>query len=171
MSLVSAFQDSLPELTALSLYPAEARYHCTPVEAVLLATIGVDGIHFCLLPAPDKPLAESPVLVISPLSEVEVIPVAETLMDFIALVITLKEAGAIEAAALREKDAFLSYLEGGLLGDSEHARQVNEAAAYCKQKFSVCEMENPYEYIQTIKQRYQTIRYTLPDCNRLGQGF
>jgi hypothetical protein len=161
MSILMEFKDGLNKLEALSLYPAEERYHCTPVEAVLLASIGVDGIHYCILPTIGKKLEDSPVIVVTPLSDVEVIPVAENIRDFISLVVTLKEAGAIEAAALREKDDFLKYLDEDLQGDSNHERLVKEAVEYCKNEFNIGLMENPYEYIQSIKQRHEDIKYSL----------
>lgn len=164
MSLFQAFKDNLPKLSALNLYGSQERYYCTPVEAVPLASIGADGIYFCILPRVNQTLDDSPVLVISPLSEVEVIPVAETIRDFISLVITLQDAGGIEAAALREKDSFLRYFEENLLlDDLQHAIDIHQAVRYCKEAFGIFEMADPYEYVQTVKQKLRTIPYTLPD--------
>lgn len=165
MSILIDFKESLTSLGALNLYIIEERYHCTPVESELLASIGIDGIHYCILPMDNKSLDDSPVLVVSPHSYVEVLPVAENITDFISLVVTLKEAGGIEAAALRDKHSFLQYLEEGLLDDPEYSALVNQAVEYCKHKFSVSEMENPYEYIQAMKQKYKNITYTLPDMD------
>lgn len=163
MSILIDFKESLASLGALNLYTIEERYHCTPVEAVLLASIGIDGIHYCILPMDSKSLDDSPVFVVSPHSYVEVLPVAENITDFISLVVTLKEAGGIEAAALRDKDSFLQYFEEDPLDDPEYPVLVNEAIEYCKQKFNIGELENPYEYIQTMKQKYKNLTYTLPN--------
>jgi hypothetical protein len=71
-------------------------YESTPIGAKVFANMGVDGVHYCIVPKDDDiALANSPVYRISPMdfSEGTVIWAAKNFHDFISISIELKIFG------------------------------------------------------------------------------
>ena len=66
---------------------------CTPENAVIFAGLGVDGIHFCMIPEEDDlTLERSPVYVVSPMDSPSPIQiVAENFYDFASILIKTKD--------------------------------------------------------------------------------
>ncbi len=84
-------------------------YFCTPVGAEIIGWLGVDGIHFCLIPAfsPDMVFAISPM----PCGPRYVEPVARSFEDFLSLVLFCKDASPLEQICYLEEARFLALLQ------------------------------------------------------------
>ena len=64
----------------------EWRYDSTPKNALIIASTGVDGCHYCVVPKQGFSVDESPIYYISPMDwEGTVVWVAKDFIDFISL--------------------------------------------------------------------------------------
>jgi len=135
-------------------------YFCTPKSAVVFANLGVDGIHFCILPdEKDLTLENSPVYVVSPMTPdhyVEV--VAENFNDFLSLVVSVKDAGALECISFVEKEGFLEHLQDIPQGNPE----VEKAITALSKSFSVKSIVDVYDYVKQTQAKtdFTKIQYT-----------
>ncbi|MDO5141962.1 MAG: hypothetical protein Q4D31_02965 [Eubacteriales bacterium] len=96
-ALFARLQASLPALEPLELLPADAAdaHFCTPCGARLLARIGVDGVHFC-----DVPAYGDTVFAVSPMGETPyVCAVADDLTDLLREVLSCGSVSAVEQLA------------------------------------------------------------------------
>ena len=60
-------------------------YWCTPKSAIIFACMGVDGVHYAILPGPDGVTEASPVLHISPMDSDEPYSLlGHTFVDYLA---------------------------------------------------------------------------------------
>ena len=81
----------------LDMRPPECIYDCMPIGAVPLAHMGVDGVHYCIIPLEgDETLEKSPVYRISPMdfSEGTIRWAAKNIYDFINITVVLRRMGA-----------------------------------------------------------------------------
>jgi hypothetical protein len=139
-------------------------YFCTPKNAVSFAHLGVDGIHFCVIPEDnDLTLEHSPVYVVSPMMPdhyVEV--VAENFYDFISLVIEVKDAGALEYISYSTKEKFIEYIQE--VNNTYNKSKVNEVIASLSEMFhgKLKKINDVYDYVKQIqvKTDLTKIQYT-----------
>jgi hypothetical protein len=132
------------------------RYFCTPIQAAIFASTGVDGIHFCLIRNEnDHNFENSPVYVVSPMMPEHYIElVGRSLMDFLSLVITCKDAGALECIAYMSENSFNEYLEESSKNRNEMPimnDKIEKAILALKSCFELKEIDNVYQHIQETK--------------------
>jgi len=143
-------------------------YLCTPVNAVTFATIGVDGIHFCIIPEINDLTREcSPVYVISPMMfDNEVNIVAKNFYDFISLVIKIKDASRLECISYFNYLPEGSFLEGtqNEEPDESYEAEVNAAIAALSEAFhgNLREINDVYAYVKKLQAEtdLSTIQYS-----------
>ena len=163
MSILQRFRNMGEAVFPLEIIPSpegEKPYFCTPAHADTFARLGVDGIHFCIVPHAGCSEDECPVMVVSPESEEYVYTIAKDITDFLNILVTIKSAGAIEAAAVRDRAGFPSYLdaltdcgEGWSVRRPEEVQQdiqeTERAAALLRQTFGLIGLEeDPYQHIR-----------------------
>lgn len=151
MKIIGKFQEIKTDLSYIGLNRGElGSYFCTPLGAIIFASLGVDGIHFCILPSEgDKSLENSPVYVISPcMSEHYIEPVAKNFTDFLNLVMITKDAGAMECISYMTKEAFINYLKD----IPEEREEVIKAIGSIKENFTSKDIPDVYDYVKSIQQ-------------------
>ena len=68
-------------------------YHCTPLNAVTFAQMGVDGVHYALLKIEGQVHDNSPVIRVSPMDfDDDIIVLAESFLSFLAVGCDVSEA-------------------------------------------------------------------------------
>lgn len=132
------------------------RYFCTPTQAVIIASLGVDGIHFCLIRDDnDDNFENSPVYVVSPMMPEHYVEiVGRSLRDFLNLVITCKDAGALECISYMSENKFNEYLEESFKNRQEIPNineRIENTILYLKSCFELEEIDNVYRHIQETK--------------------
>ena len=162
-------------LEPLELLPAadEDASFCTPLGARLIARIGVDGVHFC-----DVPALGDTVFAVSPMREMPyVCAVAESLADFLGEVLACGGAGAVEQLAYMENaaaaqdflrhnrvwlyggtpeeaDAACRYFGTDMMPDKESASAHRRA---CEALQTACEISPPgdaYTHIRVVRRGF-----------------
>lgn len=164
MTILQKFRDlgeqTLWPLELLLSPEGEEPYYCTPENADTFARLGVDGIHFCIVPCDGCSEDTRPVMVVSPGSEEEVYTIAKDITDFLNILVSIKSAGAIEIAATQDRDTFQRYLDAMTsCGEGWSARipeevekdlrEAEDAAALLRQEFGLTGLsDDPYQHIR-----------------------
>ena len=176
MRITEKFSNIAIVLSRFGLEKHSGGYFCTPKNAVTFAGIGVDGIHFCILPDEnDLTLENSPVYVISPMMPdhyVEI--VAENFYDFISLVITAKDAGALECISYFTSEKYLEYLQSisdSLLQNTEFNNKVKKATTALLDEFNNNKkIDDVYGYVKQLQAKTDLtkIQYTNEYYDLIG---
>jgi lysophospholipase L1-like esterase len=161
MKITDKFQKIKTDLSSIGLRRGEfVNYFCTPLNSVIFADLGVDGIHFCIIPVnEDESLENSPVYVVSPcMTEHYIEPVAENFSDFLSLVAITKDAGAMECISYITKEAFINYLKD-IPGEREEIIQATRALI---ENFTLKDIEDVYDYVRSVQRnvRLSNIKFS-----------
>ena len=137
--------EALNYIGIISYEPSLVSYFCTPQNAFIFARLGVDGIHFCLLPdSNDSTLTTSKVCVVSPENSEHYVEVlADSITEFLSLVYSVKNAGALECISYMTKAEFEKYVN-----EIEVEEEESEALNLLLKKFNITLIEDPYEYVK-----------------------
>lgn len=126
-------------------------YFCTPKNAVIFSDLGVDGIHFCIIPnANDLTLEHSPIYVISPTLSHQhlVMVVAEDFRTFLELVISIKDAGALECISYVTEARYTEYLNDI---PSDH-QGIDRAVETLTEVFKLKKVSDVYGYVKKLQE-------------------
>ena len=132
-----------------------ACYDATPIGAKVFASMGVDGIHYCIMPREgDITLENSPVYRISPMDFAArtVVWTAKNFYDFISISIELKDFWALPCLVGLDKDEFVDLVEQYEY-EFEMKNECEKTSILCcieslRQSFNLVEIRNMYSYIQ-----------------------
>lgn len=126
-----------------------------PAGAVVFASLGVDGIQFCVLPDPgDEKLERAPVYAVSPQNPEHVLePLAEDLLHFFSLVVQAGDAGILESASYYSRLEFEDALSSpGLGADFEQEQKL--ASAALESAFPLFKIPDPFGYLERMRLRF-----------------
>ncbi len=140
------------------------RYFCTPKDAVIFGSLGVDGIHYCTVPA----LGEY-VFVVNPMpvDDRYVLPVADSIAHFFRLAAALHGTQLMDQLVGWDRDTFDAAFRQ-LLAE-EDANRAAELAAMIA--LIPCEpVDDPYGEIRARSDRFNPscITYTPEYYETLG---
>jgi hypothetical protein len=160
MKIIDKFLNITTNLEGIGLLKYDTinddyKYFCTPTNAVVFATIGTDGIHFCIIPDEnDKTLEYSPVYVINPMIMIPdhyVEIVAKNFYEFLSVVITAKDAGALECISYLEKERCLEHLQ--VIDNTYDKIKYGEAVAALSNEFNIPPIYDVYEYVKQLQDK------------------
>lgn len=154
MRITDEFQKIKTDLSYIGLCRGTfEKYFCTPLNSIIFAGLGVDGIHFCIIPSKeDKTLENSPVYVVSPLMPGHYTePVAENFTDFLSLVIITKDAATMESISYMDKETFDNYLQD-ISGEN---KETIEAIRVLKETFNLKDIPDVYHYVKSVQQNIE----------------
>ena len=126
----------------LELTGKEEKYFCTPKGARMIASAGVDGIHYCFVRGKGEM-----VFAISPMNcpGQNVHPIALTFEDLLRLLLACGSMDALEQAWQWDEEEFEEYVEANPPGP-----EALEAFVVLKEKLGITPMENPYQYLEEV---------------------
>jgi hypothetical protein len=171
MKITDKFQKIKADLSPVGLRRGEfVNYFCTPLKSLIFADLGVDGIHFCVIPSKkDKTLESSPIYVVSPsMSDHYVEPIAENFYDFISIVVTIKDAGALECVSYCSEEKFINYLKD----IPNESSEITQAITALKENFDIKDIPNVYEYVKKIQQNtaLKKVKFSPEYYDVTGEG-
>ncbi len=130
----------------LELTGTEEKYFCTPKGARIIASAGVDGIHYCFVRGQGEM-----VFAVSPMNETgrNVFPIARTFEDLLGLLMACGSMDAIEQAWHWDEEQFDEYL-------AAYPAKSEALAVFdvLQDKLGITPMENPYEYLCKLQRSY-----------------
>ncbi len=139
------FKKAEPDLSPLGLEKCgpHSDYFCTPKGASVLGKTGVDGIHFCVV----RGLGET-VFSVSPMNSPGdyVHPVANTIEDFLRLLLACGDTAAIEQAHGWTQEQFDDFLR-----ENQPTAEQRRALAGIRETFDLEKMEEPFAYLKKIQ--------------------
>lgn len=157
MDLLTRFNEIKADLMDLGLIRNKQyeTYFCTPENSITFARLGVDGIHFCIIPPrEDSNLDETFVCVVSPGNEEHYVePVARDLKTFFNLVYSIKDAGGLECISYMTKEEFNDYVD-----TIEIDEDVRNAANVLRDTLDLCEISNVYEVVKEYQSNFNISR-------------
>lgn len=137
--------------------PGASPHFCTPVGAEIVGWTGVDGIHFCRIPAvvPELVFVVTPI----PCGERHVEPVAEDFETFLRLVLACGGGGLLEQVSWLGEDQFEELLNQERAALS--AAQV-QALEKIGPAFGLVPHPAPYAYVKSLQTSfdYTTIPFS-----------
>ncbi len=164
MNLLERFWEIETDLEPLglcrwSLVPSE----CVPQGGVVFASLGVDGIQFCVLPVPkDDDLSRSPVYAVSPMNPDHPLePLAENLPAFFSLVVQAGDAGTLESASYCTREEFEDAVADPGFGDAFNQERLQSSVALRK-AFPFKKIPDPYGYLEAMRARYPRNILSIP---------
>lgn len=110
-------------------------YFCTPEGAEPAGSLGVDGIHFILLPGDERVFCVDP----SMMSHAYVLPVAEDFRTFLSYLLSCKDANVLSQISWMSREQYRD-----LLNEDENARYPGWEEAAAKKREAVSEMEKEF---------------------------
>lgn len=149
----SCFQDFLQ--TKIDLAPLgvchrqdNEPYFCTPEGAEIFGWAGVDGIHYCFLPEYGET-----VFAVSPMNDpgTYVHPVAADFRDFLRLLLSCGDAGALEQSWQWNEKQFQQFLKENPPTDAQKAPLSRIAQA-----LNLAPMEQPFAYLQQLQASFDS---------------
>jgi len=108
------FRQIGPELVEYAdISPADDndRYFCTPKEAIPFAALGFDGIHFCLMELPERSGTYRVVQVNPAAGEERLRLIADSLDDFVSLLMQVPFGGNIYTASYQNQASYKDAVE------------------------------------------------------------
>ncbi len=130
----------------LELTGTEEKYFCTPKGARIIASAGVDGIHYCFVRGQGEM-----VFAVSPMNETgrNVWPIARTFEDLLQLLMACGSMDAIEQAWQWDEEQFEEYI-------AQYPAKSEALTVFdvLQDKLGITPMENPYEYLCKLQRSY-----------------
>lgn len=156
MPNVDEFLKSEINTEVFGLYRAGAYdepYYCTPKDARILFTVGVDGIHFCTVPDFNEMI-----FAVSPMNFGDCVhPIARNFDDFLALLLYCKDISPLEQCFCFDKEQFEAFVSD-IKPQEEHENVKREI----EEKFGICANDNAFEYVKKLQCEFDLskIRYS-----------
>ncbi|HAX72459.1 MAG TPA: hypothetical protein DCY20_02915 [Firmicutes bacterium] len=127
-------------------------YFCTPLDAVLIGALGVDGVHFCFIPSLHQPLdlEAGCVYAVSPMNADKfVYPVASNFIEFLSLVVACRDASPLELVSNTSLETFNEII----ISSEDIPRKVESLNALTSQ-FELLHIPSPYDLIKSVQEGF-----------------
>ena len=137
----------------LNLYGDNVIYYCTPKDANIIGSSGVDGIHFCTIPQ-----FGDMIFAISPMNFGDCVhPIAKNFNDLLRLLLTCVSMDVLEQCYAWDEEEFNAYLS-----DCSATKEQQSALETIQNSFDIKPMTNAFRYIKEIQSTfdYSLIQYT-----------
>lgn len=127
---------------------------CTPLNAITFAYLGTDGIHFCI-PKSEKGIENSPVYIVSPTMPGHYIElIGRNLIDFLSLVISCKDASALEYISYASEDKFIEHIRKiniEITENPEFNMAVEDVIFTLRTVFEIQNITDIYNHVKSTK--------------------
>lgn len=140
-----------------SLADRSHHYYCTPKDAQIIGSLGVDGIHYCTLPS-----FGTKIFIVSPLpfDTHHVIPIAEDFLTFLYLISYFRGTQLLDQIPYTEKAKIETMMRKKKEKESLEQKEILQRI--CMITKNVVFPEDPYEYVIRLYKNfpYEKIEYT-----------
>ena len=121
------------------------QYYCTPRDAVIIGSAGVDGIHYCTIPEFGEMI-----FAVSPMNfGVCVHPIARNFEDLLRLLLSCADMAALEQCYAWDEEQFKAFL-------IDYSATVNqqESLAAIQAEFGLEPMEDAFSYVKKLQAEF-----------------
>lgn len=137
-------------------------YYCTPKGAKIIASSGVDGIHFCTVPQ-----FGDVIFAVSPMNFGDCVhPIARCFEDLLCLLLHCKDVAALEQCYAWDKEQYNAFLT-----DFPATKEQQAVLDEIRDKCCLEPFEDSYEYVKELQAEFDlsqityTEEYYDPDMN------
>ena len=137
-------------------------YYCTPKDANILASAGVDGIHYCTIPGFDELI-----FAISPMNLGDCVhPIARTFEDLLRLLLSCVDMAALEQCYAWDEEQYKAFLI-----DCPATKEQQEVLDVVRNELGLTPFADAFSYVKELQAEfdYSEIPYTEdyydPDMN------
>lgn len=128
-------------------------YYCTPKNANILASAGVDGIHYCTI----REFGEL-IFAVSPMNFGDCVhPIARTFEDLLRLLLSCVDMAALEQCYAWDEEQYKAFLI-----DCPATKEQQEVLAVIRSDLGLTPIENAFSYVKELQAEfdYTEIPYT-----------
>jgi len=124
----------------------EMYYESTPENAIIFASTGVDGCHYCIVPKQGVSINESPVYHVSPMDgESTVVWVAKDFIDFLSIGVAMGSFTYINCCHSCDKEEFYDLVEESW--SENDLDKKNEAIKLLEEHFQLRKYDDLFMHI------------------------
>lgn len=128
-------------------------YYCTPEKANILATAGVDGIHYCTIPNFGELI-----FAVSPMNFGDCVhPIARSFEDLLRLLLSCVDMAALEQCYAWDEEQYKAFLV-----DCPATKEQQEVLDVIRSELGLTPIENAFSYVKELQAEfdYSEIPYT-----------
>ena len=137
-------------------------YYCTPKDAVIIGSAGVDGIHYCTIPEFGELI-----FAVSPMNFGDCVhPIARNFEDLLQLLLSCVDMAALEQCYAWDEEQYKAFLI-----DCPATKEQAQALAAIQAEFGLEPMEDAFAYVKQLQREFDlskipyTEDYYDPDMN------
>ena len=137
-------------------------YYCTPKDAVIIGSAGVDGIHYCTIPEFGELI-----FAVSPMNFGDCVhPIARNFEDLLQLLLSCVDMAALEQCHAWDEEQYKAFLI-----DCPATKEQAQALAAIQAEFGLEPMEDAFAYVKQLQREFDlskipyTEDYYDPDMN------
>ena len=129
-------------------------YYCTPKNAKIIAAMGVDGIHFCIIPQFGEMI-----FAVSPMNFGDCVhPIARNFEDLLRLLLDCVDVSVLEQCYAWDKEQYKAFLTDYPVTEKQQA-VLDEI----KNKCSLEAMNDSFEYIKKLQAEFDLSQITYTE--------
>ena len=120
-------------------------YYCTPKDAVILGSAGVDGIHYCTIPEFGEMI-----FAVSPMNFGDCVhPIARNFEDLLRLLLSCADMAALEQCYAWDEEQYKAFLI-----DCPATARQQEALDAIRNEFGIEPMEDAFSYVKKLQAEF-----------------
>lgn len=120
-------------------------YYCTPRDAVIIGSAGVDGIHYCTIPEFGEMI-----FAVSPMNFGDCVhPIARNFVDLLRLLLSCADMAALEQSYAWDEEQYKAFLI-----DCPATVRQQEALDAIRSEFGIAPMEDAFAYVKQLQAEF-----------------
>jgi len=143
MNTYERFQKMKIDFACLGIQQLEhyENYYCTPKDAVIIGSAGVDGIHYCTIPEFGEMI-----FAVSPMNFGDCVhPIAKNFDDLLRLLLSCADMAVLEQCYAWDKEEYKAWLI-----DCPATKEQAQALAAIQAEFGLEPMEDAFAYVKQL---------------------
>ena len=147
MNTYERFQKMKIDFACLGIQQLEhyENYYCTPKDAVILGSAGVDGIHYCTIPEFGEMI-----FAVSPMNFGDCVhPIARNFGDLLRLLLFCADMAFLEQCYAWDKEEYKAWLI-----DCPATKKQAQALAAIQAEFGLEPMEDAFAYVKQLQREF-----------------
>ena len=164
MSIFEQFHKMKIDFASIGIQQLEhyENYYCTPKDAVIIGSAGVDGVHYCTIPEFGEMI-----FAVSPMNIGDCVhPIARSFEDLLRLLLSCVDMAALEQCYAWDEEQFKAFLI-----DCPATEKQQAVLDALQREFNLEPIENAFAYVKELQAGFDlshipyTEDYFDPDMN------
>ncbi|MBQ2786141.1 MAG: hypothetical protein IJO56_04345 [Oscillospiraceae bacterium] len=120
-------------------------YYCTPKDAVIIGSAGVDGIHYCTIPGFGEII-----FAVNPMDFGDCVhPIAKNFEDLLRLLLSCADMAVLEQCYAWDEEEYKAWLI-----DCPATKEQTQALAAIQAEFGLEPMEDAFAYVKQLQAEF-----------------